>query len=134
MCAAKSRMDAHPGCKSILVKALHAVPADSLQVQWLKQNHDIHEMLWQTRQTILQLPRASQPDVCALWAKLLWLDWLLCKPDKGSKSVASSAPGSMLWTAAEQAGYCSLMLAFGCTMVGAAHMLMLSVHILAQNG
>ena len=31
-------MDAHLGSKLSLVEALHAVPDNSLQVQWLKQN------------------------------------------------------------------------------------------------
>ena len=90
-------MNAHLGCNLNLVKALHAAPDDSLQVQQLKQYHDIHGMLWQT---VVQLPPASQPDVCALWAKLCWLDWLACNPtDRASEIVASSAPAPALWAA-----------------------------------
>ena len=115
--AVKPEMDAHLGIKLYLVKALHAVPDDSLQVKWLKENHNIHDML---RQTILQLPQESLPDVCALWAKLCWLDWIACSPsDKEPDPVAlSEAAGPLWWTTALADGTFASMFESGCMQVG----------------
>ena len=55
-------MDHHMEHKHHLVKALYAVPVDFFHLEWLKQNYDIGEMLWQT---IKQLPSESMPDGCA---------------------------------------------------------------------
>ena len=107
VCAAVPRGDYYKEDQLYLVKALCAVPADLLQVGWLKQKYDITAMF---RQTIKRLPHESVPDACATWARLCWVDWCACshshkKPDH----AATSAPEPLLWQiAAENDSFASV--------------------------